>query len=79
VLECGVRGFPDERRGEVAVGFVVRRVGMTVTAEELRAWCKERLAPFKVPGRIVFRNELPKSMVGKVLRRFLVEDATGHS
>jgi long-chain acyl-CoA synthetase len=75
VLECGVRGFPDERRGEVAVAFVVRRVGMTVTAEELRAWCKERLAPFKVPGRIVFKSELPKSMVGKVLRRFLTEDA----
>jgi long-chain acyl-CoA synthetase len=74
VLECGVRGFPDERRGEVAVAFVVRRVGMAVTAEELRAWCKERLAPFKVPGRVVFRADLPKSMVGKVLRRFLTED-----
>ena len=75
VLECGVRGFPDERRGEVAVAFVVRRVGMTVTAEELRTWCKERLAPFKVPGRVVFKPELPKSMIGKVLRRLLVEDA----
>ncbi|MEX2180694.1 MAG: AMP-binding protein [Gemmatimonadaceae bacterium] len=75
VLECGVRGFPDERRGEVAVAFVVRRVGQAATEEELRAWCKEKLAPFKVPARIVFRPELPKSMIGKVLRRFLTEDA----
>jgi long-chain acyl-CoA synthetase len=75
VLECGVRGFPDERRGEVAVAFVVRRVGMAVTAEELRDWCKERIAVFKVPGRVVFKSELPKSMIGKVLRRLLVEDA----
>lgn len=74
VAECGVRGFPDPQRGEVAVAFVVRRVGQTITAPELRAWCKERLAPFKVPARVVFRTELPKSMVGKVLRRFLTED-----
>jgi long-chain acyl-CoA synthetase len=77
VLECGVRGFPDERRGEVAVAFVVRRMGMTVTADELRAWCKERLAPFKVPARVVFRSELPKSMIGKILRRMLVETPAG--
>jgi long-chain acyl-CoA synthetase len=79
VLECGVRGFPDEKRGEVAVAFVVRRVGHTVTTEELRTWCKDRLAPFKVPGRIVFKNDLPKSMVGKVLRRFLTEDTPSHA
>jgi long-chain acyl-CoA synthetase len=74
VLECGVRGFPDEQRGEVAVAFVVRRVGATVTADELRAWCKERIAPFKTPARVVFRQELPKSMIGKVLRRKLSEE-----
>ncbi len=74
VAECGVRGFPDEQRGEVAVAFVVRRVGQTVTAGDLRAWCKGRLAPFKTPARVVFKDQLPKSMVGKVLRRFLTED-----
>jgi long-chain acyl-CoA synthetase len=74
VLEVGVRGFPDPARGEVAVAFVVRRLGMTVTTDELRAWCKEHLAPFKVPARVAFKPELPKSMIGKVLRRFLTED-----
>jgi long-chain acyl-CoA synthetase len=75
VLECGVRGFPDAARGEVAVAFVVRRAGQAATEQDLRAWCKEKLAPYKVPARVVFQNELPKSMVGKVLRRFLTEDA----
>ena len=74
VAEAGVRGFPDAARGEVAVAFVVRRQGQAVTAEQLRAHCKEHLAPFKVPARVVFKDELPKSMIGKVLRRFLVED-----
>ena len=74
VVECGVRGFPDERRGEVAVAFVVRRVGHAVTEDEIRTWVKERIAPFKTPARVVFKKELPKSMIGKVLRRFLSED-----
>lgn len=74
VVEAGVRGFPDPARGEVAVAFVVRRLGQTVTATELRAWCKEHLAPFKVPARVVFKDDLPKSMIGKVLRRLLHEE-----
>ena len=73
VQEVGVRGFPDPGQGEVAVAFVVRRVGQTVTAQDIRQWCKERMAPFKVPVRVVFKQELPKSMIGKVLRRLLVE------
>lgn len=74
VLEVGVRGFPDAGQGEVAVAFVVRRAGMTVTDQDIRQWCKERMAPFKVPVRVAFKDELPKSMVGKILRRFLTED-----
>lgn len=74
VAEAGVRGFPDAAQGEVAVAFVVRRTGQTVTAAEIRQWCKERMSPFKVPVRVVFKDELPKSMIGKVLRRFLTED-----
>jgi long-chain acyl-CoA synthetase len=74
VVECGVRGFPDDRRGEVAVAFVVRRVGQAVTEEDIRSWVKARIAPFKTPARVVFRKDLPKSMLGKVLRRFLTED-----
>lgn len=74
VQEVGVRGFPDAAQGEVAVAFVVRRAGQTVTAHDIRQWCKERIAPYKVPVRVVFKDELPKSMVGKILRRFLTED-----
>jgi len=53
----------------------VPRAGRTPTEAELRDWCKQHLAPFKVPARVVFKTELPKSMIGKVLRRFLTEDA----
>jgi long-chain acyl-CoA synthetase len=74
VAEVGVRGFPDVARGEVAVAFVVRRTGQAVTDADIRNWCKEHLAPFKVPARVVFRQDLPKSMIGKILRRFLVEE-----
>jgi long-chain acyl-CoA synthetase len=74
VLEVGVRGFPDAAQGEVAVAFVVRRLGLTVSSNEIRQWCKERIAPYKVPVRVVFKDELPKSMIGKVLRRFLTEE-----
>jgi long-chain acyl-CoA synthetase len=74
VVEVGVRGFPDAGQGEIAVAFVVRRTGQAVTEQEIRQWCKERMAPFKVPVRVVFKSELPKSMVGKILRRFLTED-----
>jgi long-chain acyl-CoA synthetase len=76
VLEVGVRGFPDAAMGEVAVAFVVRRMGMAVSSNEIRQWCKERIAPYKVPVRVVFKDELPKSMIGKVLRRFLTEETT---
>ncbi len=74
VQEVGVRGFPDPQKGEVAVAFVVRRAGATVDAAALRAHCKAHLAPYKVPARIVFKSELPKSLIGKVLRRLLTED-----
>ena len=74
VQEVGVRGFADAARGEVAVAFVVLKRGVAVSTEELRAWCKDHLAPFKVPARVAFKAELPKSMIGKVLRRFLTED-----
>src|SRR5829696_8541110 len=71
VLEVGVAGVPDPARGEVVKAWVVLRPGTGSTADDLRAWCKTRLAPYKVPASVEFRNELPKSMVGKVLRRML--------
>ena len=71
VAEAGVAGSPDPLRGEIVKAWVVLRPGQHATADELRAWCKERLAPYKVPAVVEFRSELPKSMVGKVLRRAL--------
>jgi long-chain acyl-CoA synthetase len=73
VAEVGVAGVPDEAKGEVAKAWVVLAAGERAEVEELRAFCRERLAPYKVPAAVEFRSELPKSMVGKVLRRALTE------
>jgi long-chain acyl-CoA synthetase len=73
VAEAGVAGVPDEAKGEVVRAWVVLRQDQNVTEAELRAYCREKLAPYKVPARIDFRTELPKTMVGKVLRRALRE------
>ncbi|RME91573.1 MAG: long-chain fatty acid--CoA ligase [Anaerolineae bacterium] len=72
VLEVGVAGIPDPYRGETVKAWIVLKPGETATAEEIKAWCKERLAPFKVPTHYEFRDELPKTTVGKILRRELV-------
>src|SRR5205085_11165574 len=73
VAEVGVAGVPDATKGEVVRAWVVLRKGVAATEAELRAYCREQLAPYKVPARIEFRTELPKTMVGKVLRRALRE------
>jgi long-chain acyl-CoA synthetase len=74
VAEVGVAGTLDEFKGEAVGAWVVLRTGQTVTEKELRDFCRSQLAPYKVPSRVRFRNELPKSLVGKVLRRALRED-----
>jgi long-chain acyl-CoA synthetase len=71
VAEVGVAGVPDEAKGEAVRAYVVLRKGHEATEAELRTFCRERLAPFKVPGKVEFRKDLPKTMVGKVLRRAL--------
>ena len=71
VAEVGVVGLPDKMRGETVKAFVVFRPGMTATEAELKTFCRERLAPYKVPSEIEVVAELPKSQVGKVLRRAL--------
>ena len=73
VLESAVIGLPDEHSGEAVTAFVVKR-DPGVTAEELRAFCKENLTGYKVPKHFVFRETLPKTNVGKVLRRALREE-----
>ena len=72
VLEVGVAGIPDAYRGETVKAWVVLKPGETLTADEVKAWCKEHMAVFKVPTHVEFRDELPKTTVGKVLRRELV-------
>jgi len=72
VLEVGVGGIPDPNRGETVKAWVVLKPGEELTKEELKAFCKEHLAPYKVPTHYEFRSELPKTTVGKILRRELV-------
>ena len=74
VMEAAVAGLPDAKRGETVKAYIVLQPGETATREEIRAFCKENLAPYKVPTKVEFRDELPKSQVGKVLRRLLVEE-----
>jgi long-chain acyl-CoA synthetase len=74
LMECAVIGVPDEHSGEVAKLFAVKKKD-GVTAAELRTFLAERLAGYKVPRQIEFRDELPKSNVGKILRRALRDDA----
>jgi len=72
VLEVGVGGIPDPNRGETVKAWIVVKPGESLTKEELKAFCKEHLAPYKVPTHYEFRDELPKTTVGKILRRELV-------
>ena len=73
VGEAAAIGVPDPYRGETVKAFVVLKPGKTVTEADLIAFCKERLAPFKVPKAVEFATALPMSLVGKVLRRQLRE------
>src|SRR5688572_5161146 len=72
VLEVGVGGIPDPQRGETVKAWIVLKPDETLTVDELKAYCKERLAPYKVPTHFEFRSELPKTTVGKILRRELI-------
>lgn len=74
VQEAAVIGVPDAYRGETVKAFVVRKAGHDVTEDELIKYCRELLAPYKTPKEIEFRDELPKTLVGKVLRRLLREE-----
>src|SRR2546430_13489079 len=74
VLEAATIGVPDPKRGETVKSFVVLRVGMSATAEQILAYCRESLAPYKVPREVEFRTELPKSAALKILRRELQEE-----
>jgi long-chain acyl-CoA synthetase len=75
VLEAVVAGVPHPTRGDDTVkAYIVPKPGEQPTVEEIREFCKLHLAPYKVPREVEFRAELPKTMVGKVLRRVLVDE-----
>jgi len=74
VLEATVAGLPDPKRGETVKAYVVLKQGQVAEIDEIRTFCKQHLAPYKVPTLVEFRPELPKSQAGKVLRRVLVEE-----
>jgi long-chain acyl-CoA synthetase len=74
VKEACVVGIPQDLRGEKIKAFVVLKEGVSATATELLEHCRQRLAKFKVPKQLEFRAELPKTLVGKVLRRKLLEE-----
>jgi long-chain acyl-CoA synthetase len=73
VLEVGVAGVPDPYQGEAVKAWVVLRPGSQLTVDALREYCRQDLAAYKIPKHIEFTAALPKSTVGKVLRRKLVE------
>lgn len=79
VLEAAVIGVPDDYRGETVKAFVSLRPGHRVTAAELQALCRSRMAAYKAPRAIEFREELPKTPTGKILRRDLRERSPGAS
>ena len=74
VMDACVVGVPHKLRGELVKAYLVLKPGTEATVDEIRTFCKEYLALYKVPKSVEFRPDLPKSQVGKVLRRVLVEE-----
>ena len=78
-VEFGIAvGVPDEYRGETVKAFIVLKEGETATGKEIIDFCREKLAPYKVPKIVEFRESLPQSAVGKVLRRELRAEEIGN-
>ncbi len=74
VLEVAAAGIPVEGKGERVKVYIVLKPGETASEEEIIEYCKQNMAPYKVPKFVEFRSDLPKTIVGKVLRRILVEE-----
>jgi long-chain acyl-CoA synthetase len=74
VKEAVVAGIPDPYRGETVKAYIILKEGETATEQEIIDFCKGKMAKYKVPTAVEFRKELPKTIVGKVLRRLLVEE-----
>jgi long-chain acyl-CoA synthetase len=74
VLDCVVAGVPDEKLVDKIKAYIVLKPGQTATPQEIIEFCKGKLAKYKVPKEVEFRESLPKNMVGKMLRRLLVDE-----
>jgi long-chain acyl-CoA synthetase len=68
---CAVVGIPDERLGEEVKAYIVRAAGTDITEESMMAWCREQFAAHKAPRLVEFRDQLPMTATGKVLKRAL--------
>src|SRR5690625_2949733 len=75
IQEASVIGVPDEYLGETVKAVIVPKKGHTINEAELNEYCRKHLAAFKVPRIYEFRNELPKTIVGKVLKRQLIQES----
>jgi len=75
VLEAAVAGIAHEVKGEIVGAWIVLREGMSASEDDILKYCKENLAAYKVPKQVTFRDELPKTIIGKILRRKLQDDS----
>jgi long-chain acyl-CoA synthetase len=74
VQEAAVAGVPDPHRGETVKAWLVLMPGEKIDFDELRNWCGEQMAKYKIPTEFELRDQLPKTHVGKLLRRELVKE-----
>ena len=74
IKEAVAVGVPDDYRGETVKAFVVLKPGETATDKEIIDFCRERMTAYKVPKAVEFRSEIPKSAVGKILRKILRDE-----
>ncbi|WP_263707591.1 long-chain-fatty-acid--CoA ligase [Shouchella tritolerans] len=74
VVQAAVIGVPDEYRGETVKAFIVLREGETVSEKEMEAYCRQKLAAYKIPRLYEFRDELPTTLTGKILKRVLISE-----
>ena len=74
ILEAACIGVPDEKSGEAVKVFVVPQPGHAISTDQVIGYCRENLTGYKVPRHVEFREELPKTNVGKILRRALREE-----